>query len=240
MDGVGTSIVACCETMHTGGVRHAGIETTNGTIRTTGRRRGVTGPIILINGLPGAGKTTLGRALSHALRLPLFSKDVIKEAHADVLGVDAPDARPQAVWNQDLGAAATETMWALVGFAAGGAICDSAWLPATRDLVVRGLRRANVAPAEVLEVWCEVPAALARRRFEERAPRRHPIHGQQIGLDQKWTMWSTQAGPLALGEVLQVDTTSDVDVTALAARVRDRAHMIACRDLNLGDTSASR
>jgi glucokinase len=198
------------------------------------------GPIILINGLPGAGKTTLGRALSHALHLPLFSKDVIKEAHADVLGVQAPDARPQAVWNQDLGAAATETMWALLGTAFGGAVCDSAWLPATRDLVMRGLRRANVAPAEVLEVWCEVPAALARRRFEARAPQRHPIHGQQIGLDQKWATWSTQAGPLALGEVLQVDTTADVDVAALVARVRARVHLFTCRDVNLGDTSASR
>ena len=39
--------------------------------------------VVLVNGLPAAGKTTLARALSHRLSLPLFSKDVIKEAHAD-------------------------------------------------------------------------------------------------------------------------------------------------------------
>ncbi len=192
----------------------------------------VTRPVILINGLPGAGKTTLGRGLARLLRLPLFSKDVIKEAHADVLGVDAPDDRPQPVWNQNLGAAATETMWALLRHAHGGAICDSAWLPGTRHLVLRGLRRANVIPTDILEIWCEVPAALARRRFEARAPSRHPIHGQQVGLDQKWAAWQAEAGPLAFGDVLQVDTTREVDLDALAAEVRDR--------VLAGGTSASR
>jgi glucokinase len=55
--------------------------------------------VVLVNGLPAAGKTTLARALSNRLSLPLFSKDVIKEAHADVFGVQPPDERPQRAWN---------------------------------------------------------------------------------------------------------------------------------------------
>jgi predicted kinase len=195
----------------------------------------------MINGLPGAGKTTLGRALARLLRLPLFSKDVIKEAHADVLGVQPPDARPQPVWNQALGAAASETMWALLTHAAGGAICDSAWLPRTRDLVVRGLRRANVAPGDVLEIWCEVPAALARRRFEARAPSRHAIHGPQVGLERQWSAWQAEAEPLALGAVLRVDTSREVDVNALATAVRDRVRADRpTGGVNADGTSASR
>jgi predicted kinase len=75
----------------------------------------VTGlPVVLVNGLPGAGKTSLARTLSQRLRLPLFSEDTIKEAHADVLGTEPPPGWPQRGWNAALGAAASETMWVLL------------------------------------------------------------------------------------------------------------------------------
>jgi adenylate kinase family enzyme len=45
---------------------------------------------VLVNALPGAGKTTLARTLSHHLELPLLSKDIIKETLADVLGTELP------------------------------------------------------------------------------------------------------------------------------------------------------
>src|ERR1700691_3491513 len=56
--------------------------------------------VVLVNGVPASGKTTLARGLARRLRLPLFSKDVIKEAHAEVFGAQPPDGRPQREWNR--------------------------------------------------------------------------------------------------------------------------------------------
>ena len=41
--------------------------------------------LILVNGLPGAGKTTLARRLAADLRLPVFSRDGIYETLYDAL-----------------------------------------------------------------------------------------------------------------------------------------------------------
>jgi hypothetical protein len=107
---------------------------------------------VLVNGLPGAGKTTLARTVSRRLRLPLFSKDTIMEAHADVLGTDPPPGWSQRRWNSALGAAASETMWALLADAPGDAVLESCWPKDVRHFVVQHLQRAR--DWQPVEIWC--------------------------------------------------------------------------------------
>jgi predicted kinase len=166
--------------------------------------------VVLVNGLSGSGKSTLARALSRALGLPLFSKDVVKETLADQLGV-AGDGRA-------LGAAASELMWSLLADAPGGAVLESAWI-GVRELAAAGLARAGVT--EPLEIWCEVPVALARRRVVARGPR-HPVHVGEPHGDDRWEYWARAAGPLALGPVYRLDTTGPVDLGTVLAWVAGR------------------
>ncbi|MEU4698814.1 AAA family ATPase [Nonomuraea dietziae] len=174
--------------------------------------------VVLVNGLPGSGKTTLAGALATDLGLPLFSKDRIKETLADTLGLTPPDGLTARQWSQKLGAAAGETLWALLSDASHGAVLESPWLAHLRPVVAAGLRRAGAH--RVHEVWCEVPVHIARTRYESRAGSRHPVHDDLQVDDRQWLEWERHAEPLGLGITYLVDTTHGMDAGELASRIR--------------------
>lgn len=172
--------------------------------------------VVLVNGLPGSGKSTLAAGLAGALGLPLFSKDAIKETLADVLGAEPPAGIGARQWSMRLGAAAGESLWTLLGQAGRGAVLESPWLANLRRVVVAGLARAGVERAH--EVWCDVPAAVARRRYEARV--RHRIHQDERLDDELWREWMSLAEPLALSCVHRVDTANSVDLLRLSGELR--------------------
>ena len=100
--------------------------------------------VVLVNGLPAAGKSTLVPHLAAALQLPLVSKDVIEEIHADTLGSDPPPGVTQRDGNRRLGAAASRTMWALLATSPPDAVLENSWRADVRDMVRAGFQRAGV------------------------------------------------------------------------------------------------
>ena len=50
-------------------------------------------PFIVLSGLPASGKSTLGRAVAKALRLPMLDKDELLEALFESRGIGDADWR---------------------------------------------------------------------------------------------------------------------------------------------------
>ncbi|MFF0400110.1 hypothetical protein ACFYSJ_30830 [Streptomyces sp. NPDC005248] len=127
-----------------------------------------------------------------------------------MLGIDSPGGWPQRRWNAALGAAVSETMWVLLADAPGGAVLVSCCPTDFQHFVEQGLRRAGVR--QTLEIWCDVPVEIARRRFEARHPRRTADRRRMGTL-------ATDLPPLKIGSTLRTDTTGPVDTDPIVAWV---------------------
>lgn len=141
--------------------------------------------VILINGIPASGKSTVTRQLSAAFNLPQLTIDGIKEPFmACFTGIDR-------TFNRQLGCAAYEVIWSIVGQSPAGCIwLIDAWFGfQPRDTLQQLLQHAGVE--KVLEVWNHISPELAVSRYASRLQDRKPGHPGEEYLPN-WRSWRSR------------------------------------------------
>jgi predicted kinase len=178
--------------------------------------------LILVSGAPATGKTTIANLLFMRLRIPIISKDVIKESLFETMG------HSDREWSKKLGFSSIVLMFELVEgqLAAGNSvIAETNFYPDMDGPRVEALR-AN-ADFTTIEVHCTADPDVVITRYRDRqdAGEQHPGHR----LDDAELRKLRQAlldniyHPMGLdGELLTIDTTdlSQVDLDAVVESVR--------------------
>lgn len=128
--------------------------------------------LVIVSGAPGSGKTTLAQRLSGDLRLPLLSKDALKEVLADAMG--APADVPASMRLGDGAYAVLYLTGAALLEAGGGVVMESNFR--------RGASEPDLLPlvgrSSACLVHCTADPAILKARYADRFARgdRHAAH----------------------------------------------------------------
>jgi len=174
----------------------------------TTRTQGKT--VVLVNGVPASGKSTVARLLSEHFALPVLTIDGIKEPFmAQFDEIDRP-------FNRRLGCAAYEVIWSIVADSPRQCVfLIDAWFGfQPKASLVRYLEQAGIT--RVLEVWNSIPGNLAAARYAQRLDVRRNGHPGEEYLPELLRL-ADSARPMALGPVCTVDQGKSIDSAALVA-----------------------
>jgi glucokinase len=166
--------------------------------------------VVLVNGVPASGKSSVARALADTTGWPILTLDTIKNPFLATL---PPGDR---LFNRTLGRASYAAIFDLVADApAGSCFIIDAWFGfQPLDLLEAGLARAAVT--DLAEVWCHAPPQTVGERYAARLAVRPVGHPGAEYVPELITL-AEQAKPTGLASCYDLDTTKALDLTSLTA-----------------------
>ena len=178
--------------------------------------------LVVISGLPGSGKTSLGRRLAPALELPLIDKDDILDRLFETKGVG------DAAWRRTL-SRESDVILQHEATCSTGAILASFWrLPGMPSDSGTPTDWLDAPSHHVVNVHCACELEVAASRFLQR--RRHPGH-----LDHESSAAEvlvnfrnlTQLPPLDIGQRIDVDTSHEPNLTDVVRAIRGALELLS-------------
>ena len=163
--------------------------------------------VLLVNGVPASGKSTVARAVAEADGWPLLTLDTVKEAFFDHLGTGDRD------YSRLLGKASYQAIFALIRDFPDGTRRSSTRGSASSPLDLLETHLASAGVGRVGEIWCHAPGESSASAIAQ-ARARHAGHlgaayvPELIELADGRARWRYP--------VFDVDTTRPLDLTALA------------------------
>jgi len=179
-------------------------------------------PFVVISGLPGSGKTTLGRRLAPILNLPLIDKDDILNRLFESKGVG------NAAWRRTL-SRESDVILQEDASRSIGAILVSLWrlsgMPSASGTPTEWL---NAPSHHVVNVHCGCTLEVAASRFRQR--RRHPGHldGESSSAEVLASLRKlSQLPPLDIGPRIDVDTSQEPNLTEVVRAIHGALGLLA-------------
>ncbi len=184
--------------------------------------------VIIINGLPGTGKTTLSQKLAEKLGLVCLNKDVIKETIFEELGYE------DRAWSKKVGNCSYSILYPFLEQllkAGQNLIFESNFKEQYDSKKFQELQR--VHGCEYFQILCEADGKVLYQRFVDRVQKkeRHPGHcDEAVAEEQEDLLLNGVWKPLDIpGELLRIDTTdfSNVDHSGIQDQLRKFLHQIS-------------
>ena len=164
--------------------------------------------VILVNGVPASGKSSVADAVSAATGWPVLRLDTVKNPFLQEL---APVDR---LFNRTLGRASYAAIFDILRDAPDGTtMIIDAWCGfQPTNLLTAGLARAGIT--QTAELWCHAPPEVTGVRYAARIGDRPAGHPGADYVPELIAL-AASAQPISIGPLRHIDTTAPLDLQAV-------------------------